>query len=119
MSGIAMLAVVVCLAAPDPAVTERVNRLLAETPLIDGHNDVPWRYRERCGLKLDAMDFSSDLSAQVPAMATDLIRLRKGGVGAQFWSVYIPIAKRGGSPGDARVVIEQIDFVKNLAARYP
>jgi membrane dipeptidase len=119
MNAIAILAAAVCLAPPDQEITERVRRLLVETPLIDGHNDVPWRYRERFGLSLDAMDFSGDLSGLDPHMATDLGRLRQGGVGAQFWSVYIPVPERGGAPGDARLVIEQIDFVKQMCARYP
>jgi membrane dipeptidase len=120
MPALAILAVAACLAAPpDQQLMDRVRRLLAETPLIDGHNDVPWRYRERFGLSLDSMDFAGDLSGLDPHMATDLGRLRQGGVGAQFWSVYIPVPNRGGSPGDARLVIEQMDFVKQMCARYP
>ena len=97
---------------------ERARRLLQQTPLIDGHNDTPWQYRKRVDLKLDGLDFAGDLSTLDPPMHTDINRLRQGGVGAQFWSVYIP-AQRGGKPGDTRAVIEQIDFVKRLVARYP
>jgi membrane dipeptidase len=97
----------------------RAQRLLREVPLIDGHNDTPWGYRKRVNLDLDRLDFASDTSAANPPMHTDLDRLRAGGVGAQFWSVYIPIPQRGFQPGDARTVIEQIDFVKRLTARYP
>jgi membrane dipeptidase len=104
--------------APDAALEARARRLLEGMPLIDGHNDVPWRYRERVNLQLDEMDFASDLSILDPPMQTDIARLREGGVGGQFWSVFIPIQERGGLPGDARTVIEQIDFVKRLAARY-
>lgn len=96
-----------------------VLRILREVPLIDGHNDLPWQYRKRVDLDLDGLDFAGDLSTLDPPMHTDLARLRAGGVGGQFWSVYIPIPQRGGRPGDARTVIEQIDFVKRLAARYP
>ena len=103
----------------DEKLFQRAERLLREVPLIDGHNDTPSQYRKRVNLELADLDFASDLAAIQPPMQTDLPRLRAGGVGAQFWSVYIPIRQRGGSPGDARTVIEQIDFVKRLVARYP
>jgi membrane dipeptidase len=106
----------------DERFRERVERILAEVPLIDGHNDVPWQYRRRVNLDVDGLDFAGDLSESggvEPPMHTDIPRLRQGGVGAQFWSVYIPITRRGGRPGDARVVIEQIDFVKRLVERHP
>ncbi|MHC4416600.1 MAG: dipeptidase [Planctomycetota bacterium] len=97
----------------------RARGLLERVPLIDGHNDTPWQYRKRVDLHLDRLDFAGDLTTLDPPMQTDLARLREGGVGAQFWSVYIPIPERGGRPGDTRTVIEQIDFVKRLVARYP
>lgn len=97
---------------------ERARQLLREVPLIDGHNDVPWGYRKRANLHLDQIDFASDTTAIESPMQTDLPRLREGGMGAQFWSVYIPIGLRGGQPGDARAVSEQMDFVKRLAAKY-
>ncbi len=103
----------------DAALYERAHRLLKAVPLIDGHNDAPWQYRERVSLRLDALDFAADLAALDPPMHTDLRRLRAGGVGAQFWSVFIPVRERGGLPGDARAVLEQIDFVKRLVERYP
>ena len=103
----------------DAALAQRAQQLLREVPLVDGHNDTPWQYRKRAALHLDLMEFSSDLTTLDPPMQTDLARLRQGGVGAQFWSVYIPVPIRGGSPGDARTVIEQIDFVKRLVAAYP
>ena len=108
-------------AAPrtDGDLQSRARRLLREVPLIDGHNDTPWQYRKRVDLRIDELDLSADLSGLDPPMHTDLARLREGGVGAQFWSVFIPIPERGGRPGDARTVIEQIDLVKRLVDRYP
>ncbi|MEE8153668.1 MAG: dipeptidase [Phycisphaerales bacterium] len=103
----------------DAELEARARRLLRQTPLIDGHNDVPWQYRKRVNLHLDQLDFASDLTTLDPPMHTDLARLREGGVGGQFWSVFIPIQQSGGEAGDARTVIEQIDFVKRLIARYP
>ncbi len=96
-----------------------VMAVFAETPLIDGHNDVPWQYRERVSNDLDAIDIASDTSTLQPPMHTDLNRLRQGGVGAQFWSVYIPVDEEGGRPGDAAIVIDQIDLTHRLIDRYP
>jgi membrane dipeptidase len=92
---------------------ERVSRLLAEHPLVDGHNDLAWAMRDLCGYDLDAVD----LLAGEPRLHTDVPRLRKGGVGGQFWSVYVPATLQG----DAAVTatLEQIDFVHRLAARHP
>jgi membrane dipeptidase len=103
----------------DAALEARARTLIDNVPLIDGHNDVPWRYRDRANLQLGELDFASDLSSLESPWQTDIIRLRAGGVGGQFWSVFIPIHEQGGEPGDARTVIEQIDFVKRLAAWYP
>jgi len=105
--------------ASDAALLTRAHDLLREAPLIDGHNDAPWAYRRRVGGDLDKLDFAGDLTALDRPMHTDLNRLREGGLGGQFWSVYIPIRRAGGEPGDARIVMEQIDFVKRLADRYP
>ena len=107
-------------AAPedDDALRDRVLRLLAETPLIDGHNDVPWQYRRRVNLQLDRIDFRDTTRLDAP-MHTDLARLRAGRIGGQFWSVYVPINATGGGPRDFQTTLEQIDFVKRLVARYP
>ncbi len=106
----------VAYAEEERASREHVLRLLQEVPLIDGHNDVPWQYRTRAANHLGRIDFR-DTSALDPPMHTDLGRLRRGGVGAQFWSVYIPTSL--GGPGAARVVFEQIDLTKRLIERYP
>ena len=105
----------VAYAEDERASREHVLELLREVPLIDGHNDVPWQYRTRVSNHLDRIDFR-DTSALEPAMHTDLGRLRQGGVGAQFWSVYIPTSF--GRPGAARVVFEQVDLTIRLIERY-
>ena len=69
--------------------------LLRRFPIMDGHNDLPWVLREHAELSID----SADLAAQVTGTHTDLPRLALGGVGAQFWSVYVPgraAGRRGG-----------------------
>ncbi|MEE2777220.1 MAG: dipeptidase [Acidobacteriota bacterium] len=93
-----------------------VGEVLDEVPLIDGHNDVPWQYRTRVDNQLGRIDFH-DTTRLSPPMHTDLVRLREGRIGGQFWSVYVPadFADRGA----ATAVLEQIDVVHRLAARYP
>jgi len=97
----------------DATLLDRARALLAAHPLIDGHNDLPWAIRrdgEAAG-DLDAYDLSAPTRGH-----TDLLRLRAGGVGGQFWSVFVP-AEIGS--GYARVQLEQIDLARRMIARYP
>jgi membrane dipeptidase len=104
----------------------RALRVLRKSPVIDGHNDLPWRIREDSLHPGDVVAY--DLRTHVPGM-TDLARLETGHVGAQFWSVYIPgevssstytpNGKVGSTPGFARVQLEQIDIARRTIARYP
>ena len=89
------------------------RELLRRSPVMDGHNDLPWALRTAGSLD----PARTDLARPVPFTHTDLPRLAKGGVGAQFWSVYVPAELQG----DAAVVttIEQVDLVRQLAQRYP
>jgi membrane dipeptidase len=90
------------------------HELLAQHPVVDGHNDLPWALRERVRYDLDRMDIAVD---QTGRLHTDIPRLRTGGVGAQFWSVYV----RSDMAGDEAVsaTLEQIDVVAQLLERYP
>ncbi len=89
-------------------------RVLSSTPLIDGHNDLPWEIR---GQDPGAMDVAAyDLRGHTPGH-TDIQRLRKGQVGAQFWSVYVP--SDAVNEGAARVQLEEIDIARQIVARYP
>jgi membrane dipeptidase len=100
----------------------RVVRLLKTTPLIDGHNDLPWEIRDRFKGGLAGIDLTSDTS-RLPAPAdgaplmTDIPRLRAGLVGGQFWSVWVPVEIKGYEA--VQITLEQIDLVKRMAARYP
>jgi len=105
---------------------ERAKAVLRTTPLVDGHNDLPWRIREDT---LHANDLEAyDLRKRTPGM-TDLERMKTGMVGAQFWSVYLPGEpdasdyKRNGKvssvPGYARVQLEQIELARRMIAKYP
>src|SRR5687768_14948459 len=78
----------------DAALRARVVQILKETPLIDGHIDVPWQYRRRVNLHVDQIDFN-DTTKLDPPMHTDLTRLEQGGLGAAFWSVYVPAPGAG------------------------
>jgi membrane dipeptidase len=99
----------------------RVDRVLAVTPLIDGHNDLPWEIRVRFKSNLAAVDLKSDtqhlpLPPDGPPLMTDIPRLRAGKVGGQFWSVWVPVDIKGYEA--VQVTLEQIDLVKGMCARY-
>ncbi|OLT20720.1 membrane dipeptidase [Pseudonocardia sp. CNS-139] len=91
--------------------------LLAAHPLVDGHNDLPWALRRLAGPEPAAAVAGTDLAAGVPALQTDLPRLRAGRVGVQFWSVYVPCSFTG--PAATAAVLEQVELVHRLAERYP
>jgi membrane dipeptidase len=97
---------------------ERVTRVLKQTPLIDGHNDMPGRYRSRVRNQLEKLDLSADLTLLDQPTHTDIPRLRKGMVGGQFWSVYVSISEYGGKPVDVQRVLEQIDLVHRMVAKH-
>jgi membrane dipeptidase len=104
-------------AEPDEELMERARALLSEVPLVDGHNDLPWQYRERVGNRLGDLDIAATDGELDPPLHTDIPRLRAGGLGAQFWSVYVPASMPG--PEAATAVLEQMDVVYGLAERYP
>jgi len=94
-SGLLAAALLLCVAlaatAADADYAGRVARILRETPLIDGHNDLPWEIRERFNSDLAAVDLKSDTAhlpppPDVAPLMTDIPRLRAGQVGGQFWS---------------------------------
>jgi len=93
---------------------ETALRVLSTTPLVDGHNDLPWEIRsqESAPMDVEAYDLRERTSGH-----TDLPRLRAGHVGAQFWSVYVPADAVG--EGAARVQLEEIDIARRIVARYP
>ena len=95
----------------------RVRGVLEATPLIDGHNDLPWQVSERWQGDARQLDVTQDLSRLDPPMHTDIARLRAGGMGGQFWSVYVPASLEG--PEAAAQVMVQIDLVRELTRRHP
>ncbi|HEX8008380.1 MAG TPA: dipeptidase [Trebonia sp.] len=87
--------------------------MLSRFPLIDGHNDLPWEIRDQFASDLGRVD----LRERVPTTHTDIPRLVEGGIGGQFWSVYVPAQMAGDAAVTA--VLEQIDLVHRMVARYP
>ncbi len=97
----------------DDDLLRRAKAVLARHPVIDGHNDLPWAIREHATAPRDVVAY--DLRRPTEG-DTDLERLRQGGVGGQFWSVYVP---GGIKAGFARTQLEQIDIARRVIARYP
>jgi len=93
--------------------TAAARELLSRHPILDGHNDLPWTLRVADELDLD----TTDLAAPVASTQTDLPRLARGGVGAQFWSVFVPADLDGEVA--VTTTLEQIDLVHELIRRYP
>ena len=95
---------------------DRARRLLKEVPVIDGHNDYPWEVRQKAGMDLNKLD----IRQPQPTIMTDFARLASGGVGGQFWSVYVPSPPAGTDPAvSVTQTLEQIDIVHRMIARYP
>jgi membrane dipeptidase len=112
---VAALGATSALAAPaadpvDPALA-RARAILARSPLIDGHNDLPWTLREKFGSDLTKVD----LRKRDATVDTDLPRLREGMVSGQFWSVWIP----SGLANPARTQLEQIELTRRMIEAYP
>ena len=99
---------------PTDAALAHARALLRSTPLIDGHNDLPWEIRRAKDHPLDVAAY--DLRQPAPKH-TDLARLQAGQVGAQFWSIYIDGEMK--DSGYARVQLEQFDIARRMIARYP
>jgi membrane dipeptidase len=90
---------------------EEARRIHRSRPVVDGHNDLAWALREQSAQGNDAID----LMEHQPELHTDLPRLRSGGVGVQFWSVWVPASQAD----PFRTTVEQIKLVHSLAKRYP
>jgi membrane dipeptidase len=97
----------------DSALLDRARTLHKQSPLIDGHNDYPWALRENAQRDLDKLD----ITRSQPSIMTDIPRLKAGGVGGQFWSVYVPAELQG--QGAVTATLEQIDIVHRMMKKYP
>lgn len=92
--------------------SDLVTSVLHAHPVWDGHNDLPWAMREQVGYDCSVLD----LAVLNDRTHTDIPRLRAGGVGAQFWSVFVPAQLAGDSAVAA--TLEQVDFVHQMTQRY-
>lgn len=99
---------------PPVVVSDEARRLHVECLVFDGHNDLPWSIKSKAGSSFDA----ADIAARQERFHTDIPRLNEGGLGALFWSAYVPsdTAKEGIA---AHQVLEQIDLIYRMARRYP
>ncbi len=111
-------AVLLVLAGCSPAVSDeplaRAQRLLESTPLVDGHNDLPWALRELGIQEPDGLD----LNKRQQDLMTDMVRLQEGGVGGQFWVCYVPTSSSADGLA-AHQALEQIDLIHRLVEAYP
>jgi membrane dipeptidase len=99
---------------PPVKLTPAALAIHKEALLIDGHNDLPWRLRERS----DLLFATIDIAKRQKDLHTDIPRLREGGVGAQFWSVWVP-ADTGKKGTAVKLTLEQIDVVYRMVRKYP
>ena len=116
LAGFMVMAMAALPASEPPQVADllaRARALERQVPLIDGHNDYPWTVRTQA----DRDPARLDIRQPRPSLMTDIPRLREGGLGAQFWSVYVPPAMAGQHAVTA--ALEQIDIVYRMVARYP
>ena len=95
---------------------QRVDRILKRTPLIDGHNDLPWEIADSFGGDLSKVDLAADTRTLTPPLHTDIARLRAGRLGAQFWSVYVPASLKGAEA--TAKVFGQIDLTRRIVAAH-
>jgi membrane dipeptidase len=110
-----VIALILTVAAVQDAALDRARRILRDVPVIDGHNDYPWQVREIAKGDLAALD----IRRPQPAIHTDLARLAAGGVGGQFWSVYVPATGPDENAAEAvAATIVQIDVVHRMMALY-
>src|SRR3954452_25066656 len=92
----------------------RARALHKQSLLVDGHNDYPWALREHDAARsLDTLD----ISKPQPSIMTDIARLKEGGIGGQFWSVYTPVELQGQAA--VTTTLEQIDIVHRMVRKYP
>ncbi len=95
-------------------VTDEARRIHREAIVIDGHNDLPWELRQKSDLGFEKLD----IARPQPRLMTDIPRLRAGGLGAQFWSVYVPSSTMKDHSA-VRKTLEQIDVVHRMVRQYP
>jgi membrane dipeptidase len=90
--------------------TDEALKIHRDALLIDGHNDLPWQFR-----KHDDFGFRTfDIARPQPLLHTDIDRLKKGGVRAQFWAAYVEAESKHA----VKETLEQIDVIHRIVKRY-
>jgi membrane dipeptidase len=94
--------------------TDEARALHKSCLVVDGHNDLPWQFRE----KKDLSFLTLDIARSQKGIQTDIPRLRAGGIGAQFWSAFVPASTRKDHSA-VRMTLEQIDVIHRMVKAYP
>ncbi|HJZ94287.1 MAG TPA: membrane dipeptidase, partial [Gemmataceae bacterium] len=94
--------------------TEEAKAIHREALVVDGHNDLPYQFREKKDLSFHTLD----ISRPQKLIHTDIPRLREGGVGAQFWSAWVPASTRKSGTA-VKMTLEQIDVIHRFVKAYP
>ncbi|KAM8894371.1 dipeptidase 1 [Spinachia spinachia] len=97
--------------AQDSYMTKALQ-LMSETPLIDGHNDLPWQLRQQFNNELSRVDLNT-----LESTHTNIPKIKEGRLGAQFWSAYVPCESQ--YKDAVRQTLEQIDVVHRMCKKYP
>ncbi len=82
--------------------------------VVDGHNDLPWQFRQKKDLSFNTVD----ITRRQRGLHTDIPRLREGGMGAQFWAAYVP-AKTAHDHSAVKMTLEQIDVIHRMVDAHP
>ena len=98
---------------PPVKLTQRAIDLHKDSLVVDGHNDLPWTMRKSADSSFDNVDI-----AKPTEFHTDIPRLKKGNMGAQFWSVFVPVSHIDSNDA-AKVTFDQIELVHRMIKRYP
>ncbi|XP_078614764.1 dipeptidase 1-like isoform X1 [Branchiostoma floridae x Branchiostoma japonicum] len=96
---------------------DKARKLLSEVPLVDGHNDWPWRMQDVYNNRLGQLNLAQDMRPLYNQSHTDIPRLREGMVGAQFWAAYVTCDAQ--YKDSIRRFLGQVDVIKRFVEKYP
>ncbi len=96
--------------ASEARLRQRANRLHRASIVVDTHNDITSPITDE-GFDLGARDTSGKIQTDIP-------RMKEGGLGAEFFSIYVA-AKYAKEGGAARRALDMIDGVYEQVRRHP
>ncbi|KAL8803216.1 MAG: hypothetical protein Q9182_003317 [Xanthomendoza sp. 2 TL-2023] len=103
----------------------RVDTILSQNPLIDGHNDLAFLIRYLYRNRIYNSDFTTPFEKGGLEMHVDLPRLKAGKVGGTFWSAFVLCPTNGTNFADENyahavsATLSQIDLLRRLTMAYP